>query len=720
MSKWKYFVLCVVFLFFVCFSGNIDAYEYAVETVESTVETVENEGETFTKCAENDGYIMLADYNSGIIALENKSTGYTWYSSPPDAKNDSTASALIQDELLSSNTLRYGTPKKRTDSLLRSNTSDCNFTVSAIDDGIRITYDYSAGFHFPVDYVLMGDYLRASLKVSEIAETNPDNTATEVTVMGSFGASSGEDGYFVIPDGSGALVRFNSDTTSDTNAYSRTVYGSDVSAVPDYSTASAQQIYLSAFGIVRGDNAMLVVASKGDSNACITAKIAGQSNSSYNLCNFTFVLRNKDTFYMSGSSTDKFTVFESGDICADDIELRYYPISKKDADYIDIAEKYREYINITPKKSSPALYVNLYGGAEKKKSVSGIPVTMKQSATSYSQAVEILSELKSKGADNIVASYVNWTDYSMENRIDTTAEPSYTLGYRRDFSRLKEFADENNISLYPAVHNRDFISGNGYNLFHACIRASGAYSRIVSYDRAYGIPDGRLKNKSLVSPKYFSKIYSETALNYSSRQISGIFPQYLTSSLYGDYSRNKISRFQAMQYTTDTLESLSESLDILADCANAYALPYVSHITDMPLSSGQYDIFSEDVPFMQIVLHGVVPYATVVNSSPNPTESLLKAVAMGSMPCYDIIAEETDVLKNTELDVYYYARSYGTAEKYALIKPIFENISESTITDYQSDGSTITTTYSNGTVIVTDLNKQTVNFNGKEIYMGEE
>lgn len=683
MRRFK-LILFVMCLFYACFSGG--------------------KAESLRKCAENDNLSLLADYDSGIIALKNKSTGYIWYSSPEDA-----------DEILSSNTLRYGIPKKRTDTLIRS---DTDFTVTDIADGIRITYNYKDGFRFPVDYVLEEDYLCARLKVSEIEETNPDNIATEVTVMEGFGASSGDDGYFVIPDGSGALVQFNSNTKSDSGTYSRLIYGNNTTAVPTYNTPFSEQIYLPVYGIVRDGNALLTVASKGDSDAYITAKTAGQSGSKYNICNFSFILRNTDTFYMSGNSNDKFTVFETGDIKSDDIEVRYYPITGKNSDYIDIAEKYREYLNITPKKSSSALYVNIYGGTEKKKSMFGIPVTAKKSATSYNQATEILSELKSNGADNIVASYVNWTDNGIENKIDTSAEPSGTLG-GGDFNKLKEFTEDNNISLYPATHNREFISGNGYNSLNStCIRASGAYSRIVSYDRAYGIPDGRLKNMSLISPRYFSSIYTETAQNYISQGLSGIFPKHLASSLYGDYGKNNISRFKAMEYATDALQSLSGSLDIVTDGANAYSLPYVSHITDMPLSSGRSDILSEDVPFMQIVLHGIVPYSTVINSSPNPTETLLKAVATGSMPCYDIIYEPASTLRDTELDVYYYA-NYYTAEKYALLKPLFEDISGSTITDYKSDGNIITTSYSNGTVTIVNLDKQTVNFNGTEIYSGE-
>lgn len=731
----KIFILCLLTVFMLTLWGNIYAIDvstdYIVETVENSVEssvgiveTVENTVETdFRECAENDDYILLVDDISGIIALENKQTGYIWYSSPTDAESDDIASELIKKEILSSNILRYGIPEKRTNNnYLRSNTGDCDFSVSDINNGVRITYNYNAGFEFPVDYTLESDCLKASLKVSEIRETNPMNTATEVTIMGSFGAASDdEDGCFVIPDGSGALIRFNNNRTADTNAYSQTVYGADITAVPATRSADTQQIYLPMYAIVKQDNAMLVVAEKGDSNAYITAKISGQSNSRYNLCRFTFVLRNTDTFYMSGNSTDKFTVFEQGDIKSDDIVLKYYPIAKKDVSYIDVAEKYRDYLmqnGLKPKKSSSSAYINLYGGAEKKKNVFGVPLTMKQSTTDYNQASEIISELKNKGADNLVISYKNWTNDGMENKIDTGAEPSVTLGGKSAFKKFVDLISSNGFLFYPTADNRDFVSGNGYNSFNStCIRVSGQYSRIVSYDRAYGIPDGFSKNKSLLSPEYFNEVFTETAENYSKSGLTGISTATLTTSLYGDYSKEKISRFNAMELTESTLKNLSESLldGILADGSNAYALPYVSHITNLPTESSRFDIFSEDVPFYQIVMHGIIPYTSVaVNSSPNPTETLLKSVAMGCLPCYDIIAEETNVLKDTELDVYYYANADGwlddIAEQYCNLKPLYEHIADCTITGYDVDGDTITTTYSDGTITKVNLDSQQIDY----------
>ncbi|MCR5707659.1 MAG: hypothetical protein K6G82_05245 [Ruminococcus sp.] len=690
---------------------------------------------TYRQCAENDSYILLVDDRLGNLGLNNKQTGYIWWSSPLGAARDKVATPLLVNELRSSNTLRYGIPSKRSNNnVLRSGTDDCEIKVSDVRDGVRVTYYYKAGFSFPVEYTLEKDCLKASLKVSEIKEPKDEKIATEVTLLNSFGAASDkEDGCFVIPDGSGALVRFNNDKTMDTNAYQQRVYGNDVTAVPTSRGAVTEQIYLPVYGIVKDDNALLAVASKGDSNAYLTAQVSKQSNSSYNLCNFTFILRGTDTFYMSGSNSDKLTVFESGAIKSDDIELRYYPISKQGASYVDVADRYRQYLieeeGIEPKTSGAAMYVDLYGGTMRKKPVLGIPVSMKQPVTKYGEALEILTELKNRGVDDMVVTYNGWTNDGIKRKVDTGASPSGTLGGKSDFSKLTDFIDENDIGFYPASSSRDFYSGNGYYSFTStCVRVSGSYSRIVSYDRAYGIPDGFRKNMSLLSPSCFGEVYGDIAKSYAKAGLSGAAVDNAASSLYGDYGKKNISRCKAMTMAEEAFGKLGDSLDngFIADGANAYALPYISHITDIPLSSSRFDIFNEDVPFYQIVMHGLIPYSTTpVNGDADPSELLLRAAATGSCLSYDMIYNETSKLKDTDYDKYYYANYHywadTAAEEYKLLAPLLGSVSDSTITGYDvsDDGSLITTTFSNGTVVKTDLEAKTVEYGGKKLSLAD-
>ncbi|MBR3970138.1 MAG: hypothetical protein IKJ87_03570 [Ruminococcus sp.] len=686
-------------------------------------------------CAENDSLRLLVDDRLGNIALEVKETGYIWWSAPLGASRDKNATPLLINELRSSNVLTYGTPSKHSETTLRSSSDDCKISVKDIENGVRVTYSYEKGFEIPVEYTLEDDHIRAKLKISDIKEPDNENIITELNVMGSFGAADmTEEGYFIIPDGCGALVRFNNRRTMETNAYSQPVYGRDITAVPNRKGAVTEQIYLPMYGIVKDNNAMLVIAEKGDTNAELSVSVSEQSNSSCNLCGFTFVMRGTDTFYMSGSN-DKFTVFETGDIKAEDIELLYYPISKEKADYIDVAEKYRSYLmenmGLT-KKTKPQdapVYVTLYGGVQKKKPVLGIPVKMKTPVTSFGQGREILTDLMESGIEDMVVSYKNWTDDGIENKVDTSASPSGTLGGKSGFFEFMKFIELNGFEFYPMSDNRDFYSGNGYNAINnTCVRISGSYSRIVSYDRAYDIPDGFKDNMSLLSPHFYGEVFGDIAKSYSKAGLTGASVSNLTSSLYGDYGKREISRADAKELVTEGYKLLTEKLDngILAESANAYAIPYANHIVNVPLNSSRFDIFNEDIPFYQIVLHGIIPYsAEAINADANPDDMLLMAAATGSLLNYDMIYEKASELKDTEFDVYFYANHesqvIAAADEYKMLKPIYEDISEAFITEYETEreGKAMTVSYSNGTVIKVDFEKKSINFNGEYIDVGK-
>ena len=164
---------------------------------------------------------------------------------------------------------------------------------------------------------------------------------------------------------------------------------------------------------------------------------------------------------------------------------------------------------------------------------------------------------------------------------------------------------------------------------------------------------------------------------------------------------------------------------MLAQNANAYALPYVDHLTDVPLSSSRFDLFDEDVPFLQLVLHGVIPYATTaVNGSADADALILRAAATGASVRYDLIGASVDVLKNTEYDTLYYAHAADwledAARTSALLREILSPVAGLTIRDYRESGDRITTTYEDGTVILTDLAKKTVTCGGNTYYLCEE
>lgn len=690
--------------------------------------------DSMTTIAENSNFILKINENEDddedLLALQNKANGFIWWSSPVNAMGDINATNTLRQELKSALTFTYGKPKERTTSNMRSGKTH-NVEYEKIDNGVRITFKFSkAKITIPVEYTLEGSYLRVVVNTDEIVEENPSDSdgqlVTSMTLLGSMGAVSSDDvgGYFVIPDGSGALINFNNGKTS-AKSYSSKVYGSDIAMVPTTASAVTEQVYFPMYGIVRDDgNGLMAVAVQGDNNVSIKSSVSTQSKSSYNICNFEFTLRSTDTYYMSGDQ-QPLTVFEKNGIKTDTIEVRYYPLASENLDYTDIAECYRNYllteggVTQTEQENTSNMYVDFYGGVEKTTPICGIPMTLKTSITSFDNAKTIVEQLKSNGTDNMVISYHNWTNQGIQNKVDYKTTASNVLGGNGSFNKLTKYLDSNNIALYPVVENSTFVSGEGYFTFrNTNIRVSGSYSRILSYDLAFGEQSKTENSYSLLSPDTFSEIYSKLAKNYSKKDIGGVSIGSMTSKLYGNYGKQSVSRDSMANTISDSLSNIKSSVgSVLGITANEYTLPYLDHITDVPLSSSNYDIFDEDIPFYQIVMHGVTPLATTpINASADSDVLLLKAIATGMNPRYDMIYEETSTLKDTQLDDLYYANyEYwveNASQQYSFAKEILDVVSGSYIISYKQDGDVIYTEYSNGVNTEVDLSNMTVKING--------
>jgi hypothetical protein len=118
-------------------------------------------------------------------------------------------------------------------------------------------------------------------------------------------------------------------------------------------------------------------------------------------------------------------------------------------------------------------------------------------------------------------------------------------------------------------------------------------------------------------------------------------------------------------------------------------------------------------------MHGVTPLATTpINASADSDTLLLKAIATGMNPRYDMIYEETSTLKDTEYDNLYYAYYENwvdtASQQYQFAKNILDTVSGSYITSYKQIDDTIYTEYENGTKTEVDLVNKTIKVNGTE------
>lgn len=675
---------------------------------------------SMTEVCKNENYIFFYSENEDLFALKDRKNGTVWWSSPINAMGDPIAKGMIKNELCSSLVLVYGENAGRTTGTFRSSKNG-KMSFEKKNDALRVTYRFNAGgFIVPVEYKLEKDGLSAKIITSEIQEKQKDSEGKlilEIRILPNLlNASENENGYYIVPDGCGAAIRFNNGKTY-ARPYSGNVYGTDITAVSLYKPSVTEKITMPVYAAVRDDGkSMLAVIESGDTNSVIEAAVSRQSKSSYNYCSSKFVLRSEDIYYMN---KEPLTVFEKEKSSVSELKVRFLPLSGKNTDYTDAAEKYREYLisenKIQKKKCSYSLYVNFYGGTEKKESVLGIPVTVKKAVTTFDEAKSISKKLVESGAKNIVVSYNDWTDSEIENKIETGASPSSKLGSGKKFRSMKEYFKKNNILFYPVSNNVEFRSGNGYMEYSdTAVRASGQLSRQKKYNLAYSTEDKSSDPVSLISPSEFPEIFRKLSKSYKKAGLSGFCPGSLSNQLFADYGKNYASRDDMALYVYEGIKKCRDSTgSVLMSNPNAYLADLADHITEMPVSSSRYDIFDEDIPFCQMVLHGLVPYSVEsVNSCSDPDRSFLMAAATGSCLSFDLISEEISELKDTKYDKLFYAdASYWTetaAAEYKALSKLLEPVKDETIISYRRTGNVIETGYSGGTKIKVDLDKKEI------------
>lgn len=716
--------------------------------------------ETCEEAASNDNFILYADEENDRLCLYVKSSGKYWWTSPINVNADETIIDVakntsmkksVRKQIASSIAVRVGDlrQEKRSESSAQYS-SKADIKYEKEDNGVAVTYDYKnseINVKLVVHYVLEDDHLYVYADTSEIEEKDTNavdgKILTKLVLCPQFAAAPAKDldgnvteGYMIVPDGSGAVIKYNNGKTNY-SSYSHQVYGRDYTAVPLSEPHVNEQAYLPVLATVSGKSGIVAIASDGDANVTAKAQVSGQNKQAYNSCYFEFETRGSDSFFMSGEGSNEITVFEkNGDIKSKRFGVKYFPLDKdEDINYADCAEVYRNYLienkgfasKVNEDKTD--FYVDLFGGVMKTKSIVGVPVSLKTEITGFSQASEIVKKLKDSGVENIVANYNDWTNESIKKEVSTEVEPSGTLGGDDDFF---DFVNNSGIQVYPSMNNFQMDSGRlGYmTLTSTAIRISNAYSRQSSYSPAFGVAEKGV-SPALVSPSVYTKIFDEMTESYKDNELKTIGFGDFSTKLVSDHSKkDPYGREKTMETVVAGYKKASEEVgSVLADGANAYVLPYVSHITNVPVYSSGYNVTDFDIPFYQMVIHGYVPYsAKPINASSSSDDAFLLALAAGSGIHYDMTYEESSVLKDTKYDHLYYSNYEGwldaAAAQYKAADEILSGVSGMTISKYEisDDQNTITTTYtkdSKNVVIVIDKSAGTATVDGKVVDLAD-
>ena len=553
--------------------------------------------------------------------------------------------------------------------------------------------DYLKQLQFSValEYTLSEDGFCVTVPADSISYDSTVMTVTGLAVLPDFEAvSADEEAQMFVPDGCGALIYANNGVNQDMD-YCQRVYGEDELLMTGLEEdPQSSEICLPVFGMLRPSRAFLAVITQGDGYAYIHAAVSGDSTN-YNRVYASF----KPRAYMAQSSNalgDQENYISAKTELSHPITVQYTLLGAG-SDYKTLAGAYREYL------TQNGLLAQSRGGADAdvfiiqsvlmQKSVLGIPVTTNAATTDFAQTAAIIDDITGQEAYAVDTVLLSWCNDGNNNRLLLSVDPLSALGSKKQLSALLQKG-----SVYE-----------GLNFFSA--QKSATAKRYSARDMdglpvsVYDFFKQAKQDNYIVSPAGYTTI-AQRFLKANESYGRALCDLYAAKRLAADYAEEApVDRQDAIGKTRELLGLLADGSDTLKLCgANAYALAYADSLSDVPLrSSGKY-IFNEDVPFLQMVLSGAVPYSgEALNLSDNYRESLLCCIELGAVPHFELMEAENTRLVNSLEDRYsvnYAMWSQELKEACAIARQCRQAIGGARMTDHTSDGTLTCTTYENG------------------------
>lgn len=523
---------------------------------------------------------------------------------------------------------------------------------------------------------------------------NPDAYVEDIGLLNYFGAYSRStpDDFVLVPDGCGAIIKtaINDDSFEP---LSFPVYGDDPSAAGKASSGNA---IVPAFGIKRGSSAFVALIEGGDAIATVNADKAVESgefnrvNASFNV---TPVVYEDEKLYISTSSYHG------------DISLCYRFVSGSNATYGGLASACREQLirnsTLSTGKVSEAegLPFNLTVTGAVSKTVFG-SVGILNKVTDFDQAQDMLTRLKSKGVDNINLRIMGAFSGGVNSKEICSAGLLRRLGGTASLAELYKYTSAQKMSLFLDVNllssSSGFASsqGNAQNIF----KQSSSYQLANPLGDAAG---SKSYNRQLRSLNKFSEVIVKLLSGTRYYSFSGYCINDAGSLLYSDYSSAGSDRETASNTIANSLSPLATNRTTMAVGGNFYMLRNINVIVDLPLKtsvaqSGAY----LSVPFVQLILHGILDYSgDPINMRTNYEETLLRCIEYGASPQYRW--NYSPIADNADKDVFYCDNSINDAvELYAAVNQTLGDLRSARITDhYQVSDGVYCTEYDTGTMI---------------------
>lgn len=663
-----------------------------------------------TYLTENSRYALYIDESDLSLVIEDKQTGAYMESSISydDGKSNATWIGAMKSAVVLT-LINKNDDTKQADLINDDVTKNVSYTENGFTAELYWN-TYQLGFTLEVSLTEEG--LTARIPDASIREDGDKYQIGTIAMYPYMGSSylDEKEGYLFIPDGNGALIYLDDKEGRFNSGYSSMIYGGDVgfdeliveSLLWDrYNMITdAEQVIAPVYGIAHTDDgiAYLAIVEDGAMRASIEAAPNGVSVD-YNRAYAKFVERKLYTQPTSNNSTSGSLHLAEEDRSHSDLQVRFLFLSGDQANYAGMANAYREYLldNGTLELQNCGYHTRIdFLGTERESWVLGTSAVV---MTTVEDIREIYSDLSAAGATELFTVYKGWQKGGLYNIPISKYAADSKIGGTGELTELIQDAEAEGIRFY--LYNDALrINPDEKNAsFNVIKKINKRRYEEETYQDVY-------ETMMYLTPARSKYMTDKLIKSYTAKGVDNLCIAGISSNLFSyNYSGTNYTRYDTAASYAEMVAGIAEKTELVLEQPFAYLWSDTEAFLDMPLYTSSYIFEDESVPFLSIVLKGVMPvYSEYVNFEANKQEFFLKIVETGSYPSFyitkesssellytnssDIYSSEYDVYRDTILE---YARS---------LKALDEKVAGAFIVGHEITGNGVTVvTYDNGVKI---------------------
>lgn len=623
-----------------------------------SVKAAEKEFKGHKLVAENENYVLYMREAGLSVIVYDKTSGACMESavSYDDGKNNAQWMGAMQSALVL-NLIYSNVDTQQADLINDDITQDVSYT----DNGFsaRVYWNkYKLGMTLEV--TLNEDGITARIPDESIVEEGETYIGT-IALYPYLGYSylDEKEGYMLLPDGNGALIYLDDKEGRFNTGYTGLVYGTDTGFEDSDTTRlwwnkyemvnEANNVLAPVFGMAHTSEgiAYLAVVEKGDQRAAIEASPNGVSID-YNRIYARFTERRLYTQPTSNNSTSGSFKMVETDRSHSDLQVRYLFLNGDQANYCGMANAYRNYLLKSGfLKVLPDEYrtrVDFLGTEREAWIVGTSSVVM----TTVEDIKEIYADLEQEGVKDLLSVYKGWQKGGLYNVPITAYKADSEIGGTKSLTELIKDSEARGIKMYLYSDAMRINPSEQNATFNVVKKINKRKLEETTHKDVY-------ERFMWLTPARTGSLLDKFVKSYTKSGVNGLALGGITDTLYSyNYSGVFYSRHQCAESYYNTAAKVDESTDLVLQQPFAYLWDHTESFLDMPLYTSSYIFEDESVPFLSIVLKGIMPvYSEYVNFEANKQEFFLKMVETGTCPSYLITkASSADLIYTNSSDIY--------------------------------------------------------------------